>query len=577
LQKHAFVGICIAALFVASVSANLVVSQSFSAPNESGDTVHANPYLSTSQTGSSSSGNTVLFQIYALGFNPLKDGDPNFDYYLFDIQAAATAASGWSVDGSGKDDSHGPSLLVTATIQGCTSGGFVQAHIDPGTTDKFVSANSPTQVQVGLSLGLASVSISDSFTPGSSETQAEGVGQCLVQWNSGYCNQVGSYCLPLTQPNVAAYSYHFAAVIQAPENQRPTLGITVQASFWSCSYVVYCNNFEKATTQLVQSYAMPPVTTVTSNPTGSGYVVVSGKPVITPAQFVWNVGDSVQLYASQFVPSGTGIQYVFLNWSDGGAISHNILAPSTTTTYQANYQKQDRLIISEQNPSQGTTNPPPGSYWYNDGQAVTIVSMPSPGYQLDNWVLDGANAGNKTQFSFSMSSPHNLTAIYELEPVLSLSVQTGGSVTITSPAINGGTPVIVAGGTSQSFPVPTGTTVTVTATATTSYQFVNWTGLSTQTSNTLSLRIVANIPLTANFVLLSPAAQTTSISTSSAESRPLNSVTGNANQNQAGATTITDPIVLIPLALLIVIVGIGVGFWIARKSARQKIQSLQRL
>jgi hypothetical protein len=280
---------------------------------------------------------------------------------------------------------------------------------------------------------------------------------------------------------------------------------------------------------------MPPVDVVTSNPPGSGYVEVGGTSIITPTQFVWNVGDSVQLFASQYVSGGTGIRYVFQNWSDGGAISHTIQAPPTETTYQANYQQQDRLIISEPNASDGTTNPPPAPYWYNNGQSVNIISVPTPGYQLDNWVVDGASAGNNTQLTLSMASPHNISAVFEPEPVLSLSVETGGNVEVSSPTINSGTPVIVAGGTSRSFSVPTGTTVTLTAIATNSYLFSNWTGLSTVSSNALSLRITADIPITANFQLQVVSTSTQTSTFRSTQTSSVNLPTSSQGGAQGGS------------------------------------------
>ena len=33
-----------------------------------------------------------------------------------------------------------------------------------------------------------------------------------------------------------------------------------------------------------------------------------------------------------------GLRFRFTSWSDGGAQSHNIVAPASPTTYRANYQ-----------------------------------------------------------------------------------------------------------------------------------------------------------------------------------------------------------------------------------------------
>ena len=79
---------------------------------------------------------------------------------------------------------------------------------------------------------------------------------------------------------------------------------------------------------------------ITSNPTGGGYVTVDGVPVKTPQVFVWAIGSTHTIAAVSPVGCGTGCQYLFMVWSDGGAQSHTITVPGSPMTYKATFQKQ---------------------------------------------------------------------------------------------------------------------------------------------------------------------------------------------------------------------------------------------
>ena len=87
------------------------------------------------------------------------------------------------------------------------------------------------------------------------------------------------------------------------------------------------------------------VSTITSSPTGSGYVTVDGVAVKTPYTCPWVIGSTHTIAAVSPVGCGTGCQYVFTGWSDGGAQSHIVTVPSTPTTYTATFQKQVTQIV----------------------------------------------------------------------------------------------------------------------------------------------------------------------------------------------------------------------------------------
>ena len=245
------------------------------------------------------------------------------------------------------------------------------------------------------------------------------------------------------------------------------------------------------------NFSRPPTTTITSNPTGAGLVLVDNHPTTTPAQFVWNIGDTHTLSASYNGQGAIGERYFFGNWSDGGQQSHDITAPSNTTTIQANFQEQYQLNISA--PISGSTEPPSGSYWYNSTQNAVVTADPSPGYSVDEWTLDGLGSGNSNPITIPMNSSHNLIVTFSQQPSLIVSSGTGGTISVNSSAINGGNIQTLSTNTSQKFLVPAGSLVTLTANPVNSFLFTNWTGTQFYGSRSISFSVNSDLSQTANF------------------------------------------------------------------------------
>ncbi|MGA2600985.1 MAG: Ig-like domain-containing protein, partial [Bryobacteraceae bacterium] len=72
--------------------------------------------------------------------------------------------------------------------------------------------------------------------------------------------------------------------------------------------------------------------TITAGPYTGLDVIVDGSMVPAPHTLTWYVGSTHTIAA----PATQGT-HTFLNWSDGGAISHNITVPAAATTYTATY------------------------------------------------------------------------------------------------------------------------------------------------------------------------------------------------------------------------------------------------
>jgi hypothetical protein len=100
----------------------------------------------------------------------------------------------------------------------------------------------------------------------------------------------------------------------------------------------------------------------------------------------------------------TGVQYVFDSWSDSGAASHSVSAPTTASTIAANYITQYYLTTS--NSSGGSIAPASG--WFNSGSTVTVSAAPNTGYQFTGF--GGALTGRTTPQSVTMAAPLAVTA-----------------------------------------------------------------------------------------------------------------------------------------------------------------------
>ncbi|MBN1754651.1 hypothetical protein JW877_00420, partial [bacterium] len=103
---------------------------------------------------------------------------------------------------------------------------------------------------------------------------------------------------------------------------------------------------------------------------GDGEVIVDGIRYGAPHLETWAVGSEHLIRADLFQPYNPDTQYVFRNWSDGGAMGHYVTVLSDTL-FVANYGYQFRLTVD--NGGHGTTY---GDGWYNEGLRVPFRVEP---------------------------------------------------------------------------------------------------------------------------------------------------------------------------------------------------------
>jgi Zn-dependent metalloprotease len=155
--------------------------------------------------------------------------------------------------------------------------------------------------------------------------------------------------------------------------------------------------------------------TVTTNPSGL-QVAVDGTTYTSPKSFSWIPGSSHTLSVSSPQSGTSGTRYVYSSWSDGGAQSHTITVPSSSTTFTANFTTQFSLTTSV-NPSGGGWVTPSGTNWYSNGQTVSVLASANAGYSFSNW--SGDLSGSTNPASLVMTRPKNVTANFSLVNVFS--------------------------------------------------------------------------------------------------------------------------------------------------------------
>ena len=66
--------------------------------------------------------------------------------------------------------------------------------------------------------------------------------------------------------------------------------------------------------------------------------------------------------------------------------------------------------------SGGTTNPPPGTYTYEEDQVATVEAIPNTGYKFDHWELNDTNIGATNPIDITMDANYHLHAVFTALP-----------------------------------------------------------------------------------------------------------------------------------------------------------------
>jgi hypothetical protein len=150
-----------------------------------------------------------------------------------------------------------------------------------------------------------------------------------------------------------------------------------------------------------------------------GVITVDRTSYTSPQTFSWISGSSHTIATATPQSGGSGTQYVWSNWSDGGAMSHSV-APISNTTYTANFTTQYQLTTAASPASGGSigVNPTSTDGFYDSGASVQLTATPNSGYGFSGW--SGDLTGQTNPQSLTMTGPRAVTANFSSTPSLTL-------------------------------------------------------------------------------------------------------------------------------------------------------------
>ena len=203
---------------------------------------------------------------------------------------------------------------------------------------------------------------------------------------------------------------------------------------WSCNAPVLRNYYAILFAPAVAATA---AIIVNSDPLGRT-VVVDGQSYTAPKTLNWAVGSSHALSTQAVQAAGTGIQYAFVNWSSGPALTQTIVV-SAAATYTATFKTQYQLGLTA-NPAQGGTVA--GAGWYDANTSAILQATENPGWRFSQWSGNLTSAANPA--TLVMGGSRQVVANFvALQPTLAASLVTRadagtGKRTVTLRITNGG-------------------------------------------------------------------------------------------------------------------------------------------
>jgi len=254
------------------------------------------------------------------------------------------------------------------------SGGGAISHSVAPTTNTTYTANFTTQYYLTMSHGVGGT----------------------VSPASGWKNSGTTVSITATPTNNSQVSYSFSGWNGSGTGSYS--GTTNPASITMNGPITETASFTQNPVQV----------TVQTNVAGRAFTV-DGTSYSTPQSFAWQPASSHTIATTSPQNGDTGVQYVWLNWSGGGAISHTV-APTSNTTYTANFGTQYYLTMTHG--TGGTVIPASG--WKNSGAVVSITARPGTGYSFGNWAGTGTGSysGTTNPASITMGGPITETATF---------------------------------------------------------------------------------------------------------------------------------------------------------------------
>ncbi len=206
------------------------------------------------------------------------------------------------------------------------------------------------------------------------------------------------------------------------------------------------------------------------NTTGAGAYATGSLVTVTAAA---NTGYTFTNWTENNVVVSNSSSYQFILTGNRALVANFKLIPST----------QFALILSSNPPAGGTTD---GEGPYAAGTSVTAIAAVNTGYNFTNWTENGAVVSTSANYTFPLNGNRTLVANFTIK-----------TYTLNVTAVNGSVTKNPDQATYNH-----GTNVLLTAAPNTGYQFTGWSGDASGNANPLTVSMIANKNITANFAVI---------------------------------------------------------------------------
>jgi hypothetical protein len=149
-----------------------------------------------------------------------------------------------------------------------------------------------------------------------------------------------------------------------------------------------------------------PSVTIESIPTGQT-ITIDGVNYKTPRTLQWTPG-SVHTVAAVNAAVVNGTRNVFVHWTDGGAQAHTVVAPTSSTTYRADYATSYAAVATAAAPGAVAVWPVSADTFYAKGSSVDLEAVAPGGYCFTSWT--GLVAGTPAKTALSIQKAYTVQA-----------------------------------------------------------------------------------------------------------------------------------------------------------------------
>jgi hypothetical protein len=302
-------------------------------------------------------------------------------------------------------------ITVPAGIQfmfnGVTYTGSQSIVIAAGTY--MLTTSSPVPTGVGTQLRFAS------WSDGGAQTHNVTVGASDLNITGAFQTQ---YLLTLS---TSPANGGLIAVLGGPYYDAGTnvqvsalanLGFTFAGWAGACGGVNGCTVTMNAPKSVIATFNSQTFNLTINVPAGVHYSL-SGLGLTGPATLALPQNTySIAMASPQAI--GTGVQTVFVSWSDGGALSHDVVLGAAAKTVTATFKTQYQVTIATTPANQGTASFAGGPF-FDVGSQIVVTAIANPGYVFEFWT--GGCTGSNAFCIVTVNVPLNLVAHFSVPSV----------------------------------------------------------------------------------------------------------------------------------------------------------------